>query len=407
MRFITALSAKLTCPKPNARPIRHNGQVPDRNGKIFYTSITSLSHISKNSRNETVCKNQNYCEEDSVIVMRYKIWVVVLLIFIFFGVCFFLNGKEYSGIGYGQNKLSYSSKTNAFYFDQLDFLEKKVCNQISELIVSGNGGVIYLEEKISTYQYLRVSRTLSFDPEHQMWPLVLIFPVEDGDILVDRNVINDEKRISKLYVQVNDEIRRDYLHDFKIVLDTDNTIININELEKICNSSLFSTKYYEEQSQMMDEYYDEIISEMPCDITERDAIQFFLRWIRDNIEYDYSVYEYDMEPYYQKMYENEIYADLSNKSCIIDKRAICSGISIVFSELCNRVGINAYPVFGTVNVNSTVMPHGWVAVEIDNSTYYVDPSYVCETGKIDGLMLKNEMERTGERVYRLEESFVY
>ena len=50
MRFITALSAKLTCPKPNARPIRHNGQVPDRNGKIFYTSITSLSHISKAGR---------------------------------------------------------------------------------------------------------------------------------------------------------------------------------------------------------------------------------------------------------------------------------------------------------------------------------------------------------------------
>ncbi len=30
-----------------ARPIRHNAQVPDRNGKIFYTSITSLSHIVK------------------------------------------------------------------------------------------------------------------------------------------------------------------------------------------------------------------------------------------------------------------------------------------------------------------------------------------------------------------------
>jgi hypothetical protein len=27
--------------------------VPDRNGKIFYTSITSLSHISKKSGNET------------------------------------------------------------------------------------------------------------------------------------------------------------------------------------------------------------------------------------------------------------------------------------------------------------------------------------------------------------------
>ena len=30
-----------------ARPIRRNAQTPDRNGKIFYTSITSLSHISK------------------------------------------------------------------------------------------------------------------------------------------------------------------------------------------------------------------------------------------------------------------------------------------------------------------------------------------------------------------------
>ena len=32
-----------------ARPIRRNAQTPDRNGKIFYTSTTSLSHISKYS----------------------------------------------------------------------------------------------------------------------------------------------------------------------------------------------------------------------------------------------------------------------------------------------------------------------------------------------------------------------
>ena len=36
-----------------ARPIRRNAQTPDRNGKIFYTSTTSLSHISKMSRLET------------------------------------------------------------------------------------------------------------------------------------------------------------------------------------------------------------------------------------------------------------------------------------------------------------------------------------------------------------------
>ena len=35
-----------------ARPIRYQRQVSDRNGKIFYTSITSLSHISKVSGHE-------------------------------------------------------------------------------------------------------------------------------------------------------------------------------------------------------------------------------------------------------------------------------------------------------------------------------------------------------------------
>ena len=34
-----------------ARPIRYQRQVSDRNGKIFYTSITSLSHISKSGGN--------------------------------------------------------------------------------------------------------------------------------------------------------------------------------------------------------------------------------------------------------------------------------------------------------------------------------------------------------------------
>ena len=37
-----------------ARPIRYQRQVSDRKGKIFYTSITSLSHISKVSGHETV-----------------------------------------------------------------------------------------------------------------------------------------------------------------------------------------------------------------------------------------------------------------------------------------------------------------------------------------------------------------
>ena len=38
-----------------ARPIRRNAQTPDRNGKIFYTSTTSLSHISKSGGDLFLC----------------------------------------------------------------------------------------------------------------------------------------------------------------------------------------------------------------------------------------------------------------------------------------------------------------------------------------------------------------
>ena len=42
-----------------ARPIRYQRQVSDRKGKIFYTSITSLSHISKITSDEAFILRTN------------------------------------------------------------------------------------------------------------------------------------------------------------------------------------------------------------------------------------------------------------------------------------------------------------------------------------------------------------
>ena len=44
-----------------ARPIRYQRQVSDRKGKIFYTSITSLSHISKEPRSQATYGRRRYC----------------------------------------------------------------------------------------------------------------------------------------------------------------------------------------------------------------------------------------------------------------------------------------------------------------------------------------------------------
>ena len=53
-----------------ACPIRYQRQVPDRKGKIFYTSITSLSHISKCSRYEPAYNKEKTQPSDGGIKNR-------------------------------------------------------------------------------------------------------------------------------------------------------------------------------------------------------------------------------------------------------------------------------------------------------------------------------------------------
>lgn len=52
----------------------------------------------------------------------------------------------------------------------------------------------------------------------------------------------------KLYVLVNDSKKRKELKNFKLVLNDENIITNIDELEKICKNADFSTEYYQEKS---------------------------------------------------------------------------------------------------------------------------------------------------------------
>ena len=61
-----------------ARPIRRNAQTPDRNGKIFYTSTTSLSHISKVSGHEAAhgwrrrCSGGHHPDSSAVWSVRLR-----------------------------------------------------------------------------------------------------------------------------------------------------------------------------------------------------------------------------------------------------------------------------------------------------------------------------------------------
>ena len=61
-----------------ACPIRYQRQVSDRKGKIFYTSITSLSHISKESGHEAAdvrrrCHSHRYAAYPAAL---RSVWLI-------------------------------------------------------------------------------------------------------------------------------------------------------------------------------------------------------------------------------------------------------------------------------------------------------------------------------------------
>ena len=66
-----------------ACPIRYQRQVPDRKGKIFYTSITSLSHISKKNRDHALSGNWNGYRECHILpdwLLIYKLEDNILIL---------------------------------------------------------------------------------------------------------------------------------------------------------------------------------------------------------------------------------------------------------------------------------------------------------------------------------------
>lgn len=150
----------------------------------------------------------------------------------------------------------------------------------------------------------------------------------------------------------------------------------------------------------------DVVNQLPKNISKKEAVNYFCRWIKDNIDYNYDILSMDIEPMYDHMMELVTYSNSAYEQCVIEGEAICSRFSIILSKLCNKVGIDSYVAFGTVTVEGRTIGHAWVAVEIAGNTYYVDQTYVYETGNIFGFNLKNEMIRgISGRVYSFDELF--
>lgn len=64
--------------------------------------------------------------------------------------------------------------------------------------------------------------------------------------------------------------------------------------------------------------------------------------------------------------------------CLLDRRAVCEGVAKAMQLLLHRLGIGAFLVYGTAtNVAGQTGAHAWLLVRIEDSYYYMDPTWGC------------------------------
>ena len=213
--------------------------------------------------------------------------------------------------------------------------------------------------------------------------------------------ILEKKQISKILLQLyigEDDNRLDNIN-----VSDELIIVNYDEqkglFEKIPDELI--TKYQLINNET-NKILESIISDMPSNLTQEEAVDYFSQWIVNNMTYTDS---FSSGTSYGDIVNEEIQLS-SYISSLTNKSAICSGLSMILSELCRRVGIESYICLGTVSNGGSPYNHAWVAVNIGDKTYYKDPTREISAKKVYPLKTKEELTK-GNYILRFSNHFIY
>lgn len=317
------------------------------------------------------------------------------------------NKSKYASINHIESlPLTHKYINTNFYYNQLTQIEKNVYNKIIKKLNSYEGGEIILDENISVNNLSRIADAIRFNNNNNYFYSLFTLPFTSDNQLVNwgpnqNNNELEENKISKilleLYIGENDTRLNNFDISDKLIVTNYNDKKNI--FEDIPNELI--NKYNSIKSET-DTMLENIISNMPKNLTQVEAIDYFSNWIIDNMSYTDS-FTYGTN--YGDIVNEEIQFS-SSISSITNKSAVCSGLSMILSELCRKVGIESYVCLGTVSNGGTPFNHAWVAIIIGDTVYYKDPTKEVSAGKIFPLKTKGDLSK-GSYILRFSNHFKY
>ena len=268
-------------------------------------------------------------------------------------------------------RISFEKSSCDFYYDQLSEDERVIFEKILDLYHTKNRVEIILNEPCSVYNISRVADAIRETQKDNYWNFIFPYCFDIDNNWVDVSMDKEdeqirEKTIFKILVQFNSNITYE-----------ENSLENISgyeALKELLENYSRSGDFQSVNTQIKSEK-EKIINLLKesNSISEKQAVEFFQKWIIQNMKYNYEVEE-NINTRNRIFFPGD-YVQNTSSACVLERKGICGGLLDLMVDLCNEVGIEAYSVKGTLAVQSKAAgPHQWVAIVINKETYYLDPT---------------------------------
>lgn len=261
------------------------------------------------------------------------------------------------------------------YLEQLNDYEFDIYKTIVDRIDNFNDGVIEFRYPITGVEYLRIRDCIKIYNADYAYA-ILCYPMDENNRKSDAVTNNDFENINedifqKCILLLNSSEMK--LEDIEI--SKDGYIQNLDEFE---HDSVDSKKKAEvlKLEQEGIRILDSVVKGVPNGSGQRDALEYFIKWMNENLTYYNESYSKFHETNTEEMNTTEnwynYYYVPSSLSCVVNGKALCVGYSKTLVYLCNSIGIKAKVVAGNIKVSDGSVDHAITEVQIEGKTAYFD-----------------------------------
>lgn len=262
--------------------------------------------------------------------------------------------------------------TDTFYSNQLTDLELENFNLLEERMQAKEGGIVEFTEALTGEEYLRITAAVSYQSGNYYYGLIDI-PMTKANVCVSYNNEDltevTDSIITKaiLFISAAEGINEQGKYE------DDGTVTNLDEIaDGLTVNDEAKLAKIDEELEKTDSIIDGVISEIPAEYGEKETVDYFLKWMDENLTYNNDLNSQvssfkTMEEIFEGAYVNV------NTACVVDGNATALGYVKLLTEFCNRAGIRSHIVMGAWG-NSGQTAYALSAIEFDGQTIYVDAS---------------------------------